>query len=54
MKVNGFEKCKVRLLAKNYNEKKDINYFDTSTPNSRIFLIRVLIALVVVYNLVIH
>lgn len=50
----AIDKYKVRLVAKDYNQKKDINYFDTYTSVSKISLIRVLIALVGAHNLFIH
>ena len=45
---------KARLVAKGYTQKKDLNYFDTYSPVTRITSIRVLIALASIHNLLIH
>ncbi|KAJ0103510.1 hypothetical protein Patl1_06354 [Pistacia atlantica] len=55
LKTDGsIEKYKVRLVAKGYTQKKDIDYFDTYAPVTRIASIRVLIALAAIYKLHIH
>lgn len=52
---DGFiDKYKARLVAKGYKQQKNIDYFDTFAPVTRISSIRVLIALASIYNLVIH
>ncbi|KAJ0041960.1 hypothetical protein Pint_17978 [Pistacia integerrima] len=46
LKTDGsIDKYKARLFAKGYTQKKDIDYFDTYAPVTRIASIRVLIAL---------
>lgn len=55
MKSDGsIDKYKARLVAKGYKQQKDIDYFDTFAPITRISSIRVLIALASIYNLVMH
>ena len=55
LKQDGFiEKYKVHLVAKRFKQRKDVDYFDTFAPVTRITSIRVLIALVSIHNLVIH
>lgn len=55
MKLNGsIDEYEAKLVAKGYNHKKGLDYFDTYSPVTRITIIRVLIALVVAYNLEIH
>ena len=55
MKADGsIDKYKAKLVAKGFNQKKDIDYFDTYAPVSRISSIRVLIALAAVHNLIVH
>ena len=52
MKPNGsIDKYKVRLGAKGYNKKKDIDYFDTFAPVTRFSSIRVLIALASIHKI---
>ena len=45
---------KMRLVAKGFTQKQNIDYFDTFAPVARISSIRVLLALASVYKLVIH
>lgn len=55
MKPDGtIDKFKARLVAKGYSQKKDVDYFDTYAPVSRIASIRILFALASIYNLIIH
>ncbi|BBN67443.1 transposable element gene [Prunus dulcis] len=55
LKSDGFiDKYKARLVAKGYKQQKNIDYFDTFAPVTKISSIRVLIALASIYNLVIH
>ncbi|KAK4397615.1 Retrovirus-related Pol polyprotein from transposon RE1 [Sesamum angolense] len=47
LKPDGsFDKFKARLVAKDFKQKKEIDYFDTYSPVARLTTIRVLIALV--------
>ena len=48
------EKYKARLVAKEFSQKPNIDYFDTFAPVTRISSIRVLLALVSIHRLVIH
>ena len=55
LKPNGsIEKYKAHLVSKGFKHKKGVDYFDTFAPMTRIYSIRVLIALSSVHNLVIH
>ena len=55
LKQDGsIEKYKARFVAKGYKQSKDVNYFDTFTPMTRIASIKVLITLASIHNLVIH
>ncbi|GJY86272.1 zinc finger, CCHC-type containing protein [Tanacetum coccineum] len=55
MKVDGtIDKFKARLVIQGFRQKERIDYFDTYAPVARISTIRLLIALVETYNLVIH
>ena len=55
LKQDGsIEKYKARLVAKGFKQRKDVDYFDTFAPVTRIASIRVLIALASIHNLVIH
>ena len=55
LKQDGsIEKYKTRLVAKDFIQRKDVDYFDTFVPMTRITSIRVLIALASIHNLVIH
>jgi len=48
------DKYKTRLVAKGFRQRENIDYFNTYSPCTRITSIRVLISLVVVYNLIVH
>ena len=50
----SIEKYKARLVAKEFSQKPNIDYFDTFTPVTRISSIRVLLALASIHRLVIH
>lgn len=62
--VNGFlkenliltvpliNKCKARLVAKDFTQKQNVDYFDTFAPITNISFICVLIALASIYKLV--
>ncbi|KAK4407831.1 Retrovirus-related Pol polyprotein from transposon RE2 [Sesamum angolense] len=48
------DKFKIRLVAKDFEKKDGVDYFDTYSPIARLTTIRVLIALASMYNLPIH
>jgi len=50
----SIEKYKARLVAKEFSQKPNIDYFDTFAPVTRIASIRVLLALASIHRLVIH
>nr|GEV20403.1 zinc finger, CCHC-type [Tanacetum cinerariifolium] len=55
MKVDGtIDKFKARLVIQGFRKKEGIDYFDTYAPVARITTIRLLLALAVIHNLVIH
>ena len=55
LKQDGFiEKYKAHLVAKDFKQRKDVDYFDTFAPVTRIASIRVLITLASIHNLVIQ
>ena len=55
MKAYGsIDKYKARLVIKGYRQKEGLYYFDTYSPVTRITSIRMLIAIVALYNLEIH
>lgn len=55
LKVDGsIDKCKAKLVAKEFNQKKGIDYFDTFALVTRISSVRVLIFLAVIHNVFIH
>ncbi|GJT39969.1 zinc finger, CCHC-type containing protein [Tanacetum coccineum] len=55
MKVNGIvEKFKSRLVIQGFRQKSRINYFNTYALVARISTIRLLIALALIHNLIIH
>ena len=55
LKLDGsIDKYKEKLVAKGYNQKKGIDYFDTFAPVTRISSIRVLIALASIHKLFVH
>jgi len=52
---NGFiDKYNARLVAKDFTQKQNMDYFDIFSPATRISSIRVLIDLASIYNLFIH
>ena len=50
----SIEKYKVRLVAKGFSQKQNIDYFDTFSPITRISSIRILISLASIHKLFIH
>ncbi|GKA04169.1 zinc finger, CCHC-type containing protein [Tanacetum coccineum] len=55
LKVDGtIKKFKARLVIHNFRQKSRINYFDTYAPVARISIIRLLIAMTLIHNLIIH
>ncbi|KAL0533174.1 hypothetical protein IC582_030389 [Cucumis melo] len=48
------DKYKARLVAKGFRHRKNINFFDTFSPVTRITSIRVLISITALNNLLIH
>lgn len=55
MKADGLiDKYKARLVVKGYRQKEGLDYFDTYSLVTRITSIRMLIAIVSLYNLKIH
>ena len=55
LKPDGtIEKFKARLVAKGFKQKEDIDFFATFSPVTKITSIRLLIAIVAIYNLMIH
>jgi len=55
LKPDGIvDKYKARLVAKCFKQRENIYFFDTYSPVTRITPTRVLISLVVVYNLIVH
>ncbi|GJZ06505.1 zinc finger, CCHC-type containing protein, partial [Tanacetum coccineum] len=55
LKVDGtIEKFKERLVIYGFKQKSRIDYFDTYAPVTRISTIRLLIAMTLIHNLIIH
>ena len=55
LKQDGsIKKYKARLVVKDFKQRKNVDYFDTFAPMTRIVSIRVLIALASIHNLMIH
>nr|GEY66891.1 zinc finger, CCHC-type [Tanacetum cinerariifolium] len=55
MKVDGtIDKFKAQLVIQGFRQKEGIDYFDIYAPIARITAIRLLLALAVIHNLVIH
>ena len=50
----SIDKYKARLVAKEFSQKQNINYFDTFAPVTRISSIRILIALASIHKFFIH
>ena len=55
LKQDGsIKKYKACLVAKDFKQRKDVDYFNTFAPVTKITSIRVLIALASIHNLVVH
>ena len=55
MKPDGLiDKFKARLVAKGFKQKADLDFFDTFSLVTRITSIRLLIAIVAIFDLKIH
>nr|GFA73842.1 hypothetical protein [Tanacetum cinerariifolium] len=55
LKVDGtIKKFKARLVIQGFKQKSKIDYFDTYAPVARISTIRLLIAMALIHNLIIH
>jgi len=55
LKPNGIvDKYKARFVVKGFRQRENIYFFDTYSLVTRFTSIRVLISLVVVYNLIVH
>ena len=55
LKPDGsIDKFKARLVAKSFKQKTDLDFFDTFSPVTRITSIRLLIAIVAIFDLKIH
>ena len=55
MKLDGsIEKFKARLVIKSFKQKVDLDFFDTFSPITRITSIRLLIAIVAIFDLKIY
>nr|GEV44116.1 hypothetical protein [Tanacetum cinerariifolium] len=55
IKVDGsIEKFKARLVIQGFKQKSRIDYFDTSAPMARINTIRLLVAITLIRNLIVH
>nr|GEV66948.1 hypothetical protein [Tanacetum cinerariifolium] len=54
-KVDGtIEKFKARLVIQGFRQKSGIDYFDTYAPMAHISVIRLMIAMALIHNLIIH
>ena len=54
MPDGSIEKYKARLVAKGFSQKQNVDYFYTFAPITRIYSIRILIALASIHKLFIH
>ena len=55
LKPDGsIDKFKARLVAKDFKQKADLDFFDTFYPVTRIIYIRLLIAIAAIFDLKIH
>ena len=51
---DSIEKNKARLVAKGFSQKQNVDYFDTFAQVTKIYSIRILIALASIHRLFIH
>jgi len=53
-KDSSIERYKARLVIKGFNQKKEIDFFDTNSPAIKTATIRSLIVLAAIHDLVVH
>jgi len=55
LRIDGsIERDKARLVIRDFDQTKGIDFFDTYSPVTKIVTIRTLVALTAVYDLVVH
>ena len=53
-KPDGFKRYKTRLVARRFSQKKGIDYGETFSSTANITSIRILMQMVVQYDLIVH